>query len=245
MTVDFFKNKYGYEIDNVWFPRVTSITSSLTYSWFGLQKAAEWGTSIHEMIEDLLRGKEINPNEAMAFTAETFLEWRKKYPFTIKNPMHDIETRVFDVDHGYAGTVDMIAEVEGRVGVIDLKTSTTIVKEHALQTAAYLQAYNKMKGIKNSCETRWILRIDQYKECMGCLAKMRDKYGHARIHGGKEACNHQWSQLRGEVEFKELEDQEKDFELFLDMKERWEWTNKELLVRIPNYEKNIRQVTLL
>jgi hypothetical protein len=246
MTADYFKTKFGYEIDNVWFPRVTSITSSFHSAWKGngMRQAAEWGTSVHETVEAILRGKHIVPEQRMATTINTFLEWRKQFPLRIVSAANDIEKRVHDVDHGYAGTIDMIAEIDGVRGIVDLKTSTTIVREHALQTAAYLQAYNKTKGVAEG-KTRWILRLDQYQECMGCLAKMREKYGVARVSGGKEICNHQWSQVRGEVEFKEFPNIEKDFDAFLALKERWEWTNKEILSKISNYEKNIRQFALL
>ncbi|HEX9722218.1 MAG TPA: PD-(D/E)XK nuclease family protein [Candidatus Paceibacterota bacterium] len=245
MTADFFKAKFGYEIEGVWFPRVTSITSPFQKKWQGLRSAAEWGTLIHETVESILRGEEAQPDRRCEVSIATFLSWRNQYPIAIQNPAHDIEKRVFDVEHGYAGTIDMVAEVEGVVGIIDLKTSTAIYKEHSLQTAAYLQAYNKTKGIAKACQTRWILRLDEYAECLGCLAKKRNKYGRARAVGGKDACNHQWSELKGEVEFKELADYEKDFDAFLDLKERWEWANKEWLDQIPNYEKNIRQYTLL
>jgi Holliday junction resolvase-like predicted endonuclease len=247
MTADFFKERFGYEIDGVWFPRVTSIISTFGFQkrWFGLRKAAEWGTSIHEIVEAILRGEDIHPDVKMVPTIETFLQWRRQYPFTIANPAKDIEKRVCDMDYGYAGTIDLIAEIDGVVGVIDLKTSTAIVREHALQTAAYLQAYNKQQGIACVCEARWILRIDQYEECLGCLAKRREKYGSWRTSGGKTICNHQWSKTKGEIEFRRLENQQKDFEAFLELKERWEWTNKEWLARIPNYEKNIRQYALV
>jgi hypothetical protein len=248
MTVDFFKRKFGYEINDVWFPRVTSITSPFSLSskkLFGIRKAAEWGTSVHETVEAILRGKEVSEEERGSMTIETFLQWKEEYPFQIKNPAEDIEKRVLEMDYGYAGTIDMIAEINGVRGVIDLKTSTIISREHALQTAAYFQAYNKTKGIFKECETRWILRLDQYQECRGCLAKVREKYGSARVSGGEEACNHQWSELRGEVEFKEFKDFGKDFEAFLGLKERWEWRNQEWLCKIPNYEKNIRQYALL
>jgi len=245
MTADFFKAKFGYEIEGVWFPRVTSITSPFQKKWFGLQRAAEWGTSVHEAVEAILRGEQAIPGARYQVSIDTFLQWRKDYPFSVENPERDIEKRVCDTEYGYAGTIDLVAEVEGVVGIVDLKTSTAIYKEHSLQTAAYLQAYNKTKGIAKECQTRWILRLDEYAECLGCLAKKRDKYGRARVVGGKDACNHQWSGLKGEVEFKELEGYEKDFAAFLGLKERWEWTNKEWLDQIPNYEKNIRQYALL
>ena len=98
------------------------------------------------------------------------------------------------------------------------------------------------------CEKRWILRLDQYQECLGCQARMREKSGRERITGESanwRTCNHQWSQPKGEIEFQELKEYERDLEQFFGLKERWEWTNKEWLDRIPNYEKNIRQYTLL
>lgn len=245
MTVDLFKEKFGYEIEGVWFPRVTSITSPFEKKWWGMQKAAEWGTLIHETVEAMLRGEAVRPPAACAVAIETFARWQKEYPLRIADVSSDIEARVWDVEYGYAGTVDLIAEVGGVRGIVDLKTSTVLSKEHFLQTAAYLHAYNKMKGKQRSCEGRWILRIDQYQECRGCFAKLREKYGSSRVSGGKRLCNHQWSSWKGEVEFKKLEGYGRDFDLFLEVKERWEWANREWLLRIPNYEKNIRQRALL
>src|SRR3989344_2421070 len=245
MTADFFKQKFGYEIDGVWFPRVTSITSPFQKKWFGSFGAAAWGTSMHETIEALLKGERVLFDPKAATAIQTFQEWQKVYPLRILDPQKDIERRVVNLEQGYAGTIDMVAEVDGVFGIIDLKTSTSILREHAIQTAAYFHAYNATKVVQRACETRWILRIDQYQECRGCFAKSREKYGAARISGGKEVCNHQWAELKGEIEFKELPGADKDFEDFLGMKERWEWANKEWLDKIPNYEKNIRQYTLL
>lgn len=256
MTADLFKEKFGYEIDGVWFPRVTSITalangfSGLKKSdrfgmRFGFQQAALWGTKIHETIENILRGEKAQFDARIQVSIETFQQWLKQYPLLINNPFTDIERRVVDVEQGYAGTVDIVAEVEGVLSIVDVKTSTALAQGYGPQTAAYMNAYNKMGFKEKMCEKRWILRVDQYQECLGCLARMREKYGRARITGGNEACNHQWSDKKGEIEFSELKEYERDLNQFFALKERWEWTNKEWLVKIPNYEKNIRQYILL
>ncbi len=254
MTADLFREKFGYEIDGVWFPRVTSITALAGGSSFlkksdplgrrfGFQQAALWGTMIHEAVEKILKGERAQFDARIAVSIETFCKWREQYPFRVSNPAQDIERRVVDLERGYAGTVDIVAEVEGVLSIIDLKTSTTLTKEYGLQTAAYMNAYNQMG--ERVCKKRWILRVDQYKECLGCLARMREKYGRARIVGGNEVCNHQWSGMKGEIEFCELKGYERDLEHFFDLKERWEWTNEEWLCKIPNYEKNIRQYSFL
>lgn len=260
MTVELFKEKYGYEVEGVWLPRVTAIISLANGLYLlknrgnfsvrlGLQEAAEWGTITHETVERILKGEDIKVDARIAIGIDAFETWHKEGVMKILDPENHIERRVVDMENGYAGTVDLVAQVNGVMSIIDLKTSTGIWREFSLQTAAYVNAYNKTVDEEQACTTRWILRIDQYQECLGCLAKRRDKYGRPRIAGGKSAnwkiCNHQWSSTRGEVEFKELKNYEKDLEAFFALKERWEWNSKEWLDKIPNYEKNIKQRVLL
>lgn len=256
MTVDFFKEKYGYEIEGAWLPRVTAIIALSSTPYFAkgagsgearahLLRAAEWGSISHETIGKILKGERFEVEAKIAISIDAFLHWRKENPIRIADPEQDIEKRVFDMDNGYAGTLDFVAKVQGVVGIIDLKTSTQIRKEFALQTAAYMNAYNKNNGSTYRCEKRWILRLDQYQECVGCLAKRREKYGSAKTTGGNPLCNHQWSPSKGEVEFREMDNYEKDLDAFLELKERWEVKNKDWLSKIPNYPKNIRQRVLL
>jgi len=259
MTVLAFKEKYGYEISGVWVPRVTAITSSISrlhslqgekyssafFARMGMQQAAEWGTIVHEAVEKLLQEKEHTIPAKIAISVDEFQAWYKEKPFQLFDVENNIERRVYDLKNGYAGTVDIIAEVNGKVSIIDVKTSTGIWKEYSLQTAAYLNAYNQSSGNERECETRWILRIDQYQECEGCFSKRREKYGHARTSGGNPLCNHQWSATKGQIEFKELENYEKDIHAFLGAKAKWEERHKEWLDQIPNYHKNIKQPILL
>ena len=253
MGIETFKEKCGYEIGGMWMPRVTAITSILNkpnlYRYFAdsvnysvaqrrLDSAAEWGTLTHEVIESMLRGEIVKPDAKIIPSVKAFQEWQGNNTMKIFNTETDIEKLVVHKEHKFAGTLDLVAEVNGTFGVIDLKTSTGIWEEHYLQTAAYLSAYNKMAKKKEQCTTRWILRIDQYEECLGCRAKRRGKEGILRVTGGKRICNHQWSEKKGLVEFKELEGYEEDIAAFLAAKELWEWYNRKILKRIPNYAKS-------
>jgi hypothetical protein len=246
MTVDFFKQKYGYEIEGVWLPRVTAVTSLVSKSFlFSNQGSADWGTLVHTTIARILRKEVIETPPSVQPSLAAFHAWQREYGVRIINPQAHIETRVYDMEAGYAGTIDMVAEVQGTMGVVDLKTSNGIREEYFLQTAAYLNAYNKGVSKKEQGKTRWILRIDQYQECRGCFARKKEKDGTERITKGKASCNHQWGSDKGEVEFQELPDQERDLEAFLSVKEVWEWSHRDMLKRIANYPKNVLQKVLI
>jgi len=244
-----FKEASGYTIDGVWYPRVTKIVSikakPALLRFYGeaenfksgqaiTQKSAEEGTLVHETVEAILLGKnpEIDSSIAPAVGAfKTFLEQKN-----IHTLPEYVEKRVFHPDHRYAGTVDALALIEGKFGVLDIKTSQAIYRDYNLQTAAYMDA---LKSQFENLQTRWILRIDQIQRCLVCGATRRLKGGREKIRFDrrnspvKEPCkNHQWSELKGEIEMKEFPYWQNDFEAFLGAKKLWEWENDYWLKKI-------------
>lgn len=235
-----FYERCGYEIDGMWLPRVTAITSQHQRSAYltdRLAPAAKWGSEVHEGVEATLKGHRVSKDGPTSVSLRAFTEWFSKHPVSIASPQDDIEARVADFEEGYAGTIDLVAEVEGSVGVIDVKTTSGVTRQHRLQTAAYLSALRKERGLQT--DKRWILRIDQHQLCLGCEAKVTAKYGSYKPQGGKVSCNHQWGGLQVSVELLELENFERDLEGFLEAKERWEWTNRAQLAEIPGYQKSV------
>src|SRR3989344_5567356 len=75
----------------------------------------------------------------------------------------------------YAAAVDALATIGGKFGVLDIKTSTGFYPEYNLQTAAYVLALQELdlkRALKLPGEiaTRWILRVDQQRQCLRCGA---------------------------------------------------------------------------
>ena len=66
-----------------------------------------------------------------------------------------VERRIVNRDHRYAGTVDAIARIGGKLGVLDIKTSQSIYRDYNLQTSAYMDA---LKNEFEDLSTRWILK---------------------------------------------------------------------------------------
>jgi len=241
-----FKEQCGYTIDDVWYPRVTKIVSikakPALYYYYGeaksykaaqeaTEQSAKEGTAIHEAVEGLLLNKnpEIPPEIAPA--VQSFLEFYEKNNIQVTPDL--VERRIVNYDHRYAGTVDAIALIGGKLGVLDIKTSQAIYRDYSLQTSAYMDA---LKSEFRTLETRWILKIDQIQTCMRCGSRRRIKGGNEKIklawRNGARTCVHEWSELRGDIELQEFPYWQEDFGAFLGAKRLWEWENEAWLKRI-------------
>lgn len=117
-----------------------------------LAKAGEIGTQVHALIEWNIRkdlGQEVGPepkiSEAAMWAFMVWQDWSKKVSF---KPMF-CEQTIYSTEHQYAGTMDLLAEVdfgEGPVrAVLDWKTGKAIYDEALLQNAAYVHAVIEME----------------------------------------------------------------------------------------------------
>lgn len=241
-----FKDACGYEIDGKWFPRVTKIldikSKPALYRYYGdaksykaaqetTEKSAAEGTLVHEAVEKIFVGEKplVDPSIAPAVTA--FQEFLEKNHMQVD--AENVERRIVNYDHRYAGTIDTLALIGGKFGVLDIKTSQAIYRDYNLQTSAYMDA---LKTDFPSLQTRWILRIDQIKTCFRCGSTLRPKGGREKIRRGRStACPlgmHEWGDLKGVIELQEFPLWKEDFQAFLGAKKLWEWENAGWLERI-------------
>ncbi|MBI4991875.1 MAG: hypothetical protein HZB99_01540 [Candidatus Harrisonbacteria bacterium] len=234
-----FKEKCGYEIDGHWYPRVTKIveikSKPALYRFYGeaasynaaremTENSAKEGTLIHEVTEKFLVGEKPEIPVEIAPAINGFLNFLDERNIHVDKEF--VEKRIFHPEHRYAGTIDTLALIDGKFGVLDIKTSQAIYRDYNLQTSAYIEA---LLAELPSLETRWILRIDQIKTCLQCKATMRPKGGRNKIRRGKskpcEESAHQWSDLTGITELQEFPFWKEDFQAFLGAKKLWEWEN--------------------
>ncbi|MBI4133430.1 hypothetical protein HY478_02340, partial [Candidatus Uhrbacteria bacterium] len=197
------------------------------------EQSASEGTRIHELVQAHWLGEKpdvgsaVEPavTAALAFAAERGI---KVFP-------QFIEKRIASQRHRYAGTIDALAQIDGRFGVLDIKTSQGIYRDYGLQISAYVDALTPY--IKD-LSTAWILRIDQQQTCRRCSATLRTKGGNGRIKTNGSASlpcpdkSHDWAEPRGVVELKEFPFWRDDFQAFLAAKKLWEWENSFWLRRV-------------
>ncbi|KKR49417.1 MAG: hypothetical protein UT84_C0028G0006 [Candidatus Curtissbacteria bacterium GW2011_GWA1_40_16] len=238
-SIDDFRAREGYEIDGVWYPRVTAIVSikakPALYRYYASmpsfraadeakEQSAIEGAAVHEAAEAMLAEKDpVIPAEIRP-SLEAFSSFLQNHHVT---PLL-IEERIKNKEHQYAGTIDVLAEVDGTIGVLDIKTSKYVYRDYGMQTAAYVAALRERKDIPPP-QTSWILRLDQKSSCNKCGASLRQKGGNTKVRGGISRCSHQWSPMQGEFEFHEVQEYEHNFQAFLAAKKLWEWENAEWL----------------
>lgn len=250
---EYFRDEYefmdsnGYTIDDAWYPRVTRIVSIKSkpglhnfYKEMGSEEAAkavsnrsaEEGTLVHETVEELLLGLTPGIPSSIAPAVAAFQKFAEKNP--IKVAPDYVERRILHPEHRYAGTVDALAVIDGKFGILDIKTSQSIYRDYNLQTAAYIEA---LKKTFPTLHTRWILRIDQTSKCLVCGATKRTKGGREKIrnNGSRMVCApdaHEWGSVEGVIELQEFPFWKSDFEAFLGAKRLWEWENEWWLKKV-------------
>jgi len=109
--------------------------------------AARRGTRIHSLAEKYLLNESVNPD---MFDIEM---WNKFKPILHSiNNIYALEQSLFSDHLEVAGTVDCIAEYNGRMSVIDFKTSKRIkdrdsIHDYFMQCSAYAVAFEEMTKI--------------------------------------------------------------------------------------------------
>ena len=115
------------------------------------------GSEVHNLIENFLLKKQ-NPNlktkkDEVRNSFLAFYKWYKKYEPKVLG----VEVPLYYDDYfGYAGTTDLIAEINGIEMMLDFKTSNHIfLPDYALQLALY--RFTDENGIKDTA----CLRLDK------------------------------------------------------------------------------------
>lgn len=115
-----------------------------------MELRGEFGGRVHNGIEILGKDGEIFHNDLLPdakgeikeITAEEYeaLITFKNWADTINPKFISFEKTVFNSHYRYAGTLDCIAEIGGKIYIIDFKTSANIYLSHELQISSYFHA---------------------------------------------------------------------------------------------------------
>ncbi len=140
------------------------------------RRATTRGTRVHTLCEDYISNK---PVTADLFDQEA---WQSLVPELNKiNNIHCLETQLYSDHLEVAGTVDCIAEYNGKVSVIDFKTSKRVKKKsdihsYFMQTSAYAVMFEERTGIPVS-RLVILMTVDDEPEASVFVEKRDDWIG--------------------------------------------------------------------
>lgn len=145
MNLEFDEATHTYTLDGKVIPSVTQILSIANdFSFVNkdvLERASKFGTAVHKATE--LYDDGILKEHALDTALVPYLNGWKKFLSDTKFEILESETRVYS-KHGYAGTFDRLGLLANKLTLLDIKTSTTVVRSTALQLAAYKTACEEM-----------------------------------------------------------------------------------------------------
>lgn len=105
------------------------------------EEAGEIGSNVHELAQRLFLGQPIlvpddKPTQNGLRGLQAWIAENDVRPI-------DVERVAFSRSAFFAGTFDLLASVNGRLSLVDLKTSTYVYRDHKLQLGGYRYAWEE------------------------------------------------------------------------------------------------------
>lgn len=119
------------------------------------EEAKDIGTQIHEWINQYIEGKKIKvpDDEKIKNGVLAFLKWENENKVKFLKSEENIYSKKYD----YAGILDIEAKINGKLAIVDIKSSNGIYNEMYYQVAGYRNAKEEMT--KKKYKESWIIQL--------------------------------------------------------------------------------------
>jgi hypothetical protein len=173
------------------------------------EEAATIGDQAHGWIEKYIKGEkpEMPDDPKVLIAINGFLDWVDKHNVKFLSS----ERVVYSKKHDYIGKMDIEAKVNGKLCLVDIKTSNSLYNDYCLQTAAYVKADEEEGNRKYS--GRWLVRVSKESETE-YLKRMMKK--------GKTECD-PYVAFEAKYLDEDKNNIDRDFKAFLACKELFDW----------------------
>lgn len=192
------------------------------------QEAADIGTKIHEWCEEYIRFQvgepdskmpEMPEDEAIQVGVTAFLDWvdanKVKFVYT--------ELPLYSKKYKYVGTADIGAVVNGKMCLIDLKTSNDLYNSVRLQTASYVRADEEES--ERRYDGRWAIRLAKETE-KEYVARMTKKNALRTLKGKQPLVIKPYQAFEAMYLDEEGTEMERDFKAFVASLVLYQWNQE-------------------
>ena len=127
-----------------------------------VKEAADYGNRFHDTVEDFFNKKitDVELLQKKDITVRSFRKWYKDWGID-KLDSEGCEIPIYSKKYKSAGTTDWMASSDGKLYLLDWKTSNSFRTKYYLQIAAYWIAIEEMYNI--SIEKAWIVVFNKYR----------------------------------------------------------------------------------
>ena len=148
--IEFLEEEHIYLVDGVIVPSVTQILSNVfPHKYEGipteiLNRKAEYGTKVHKLIEILEKKKPKKPisylkryyglDTYQEISIEQYIKLKEKYNIEILESEKQVAYK-----NKYAGTLDIKAKVNGKLAIIDIKTTAELDIDYVSWQTSYYE----------------------------------------------------------------------------------------------------------
>lgn len=160
--IDFLDNRFYFDEDGTAVPSVTTLLEAYPkgaafYEWLKKNgedsdtirdEAGRKGSVVHGLTESYDNGLEVSLMNEDGYIEYKMIEWamferyvdfRKRFPLEIINTELSLVSKAL----GFAGTLDRLIKMNGKLVLLDIKTSGSIWPSYWLQLAAYKQLFQE------------------------------------------------------------------------------------------------------
>ncbi len=174
--INFLDSRVYKRKEDLYYPSVTTILQYMPKNKFFeqwikdvgqnadiiMRRAGKEGTAVHNAIEQLLKGEELEWIDEYGNARYNELVWGmiikfKEFWDMMKPELISVEEFVFSDEYQYAGTSDLVCRIGKETWLIDFKTSNTLQRTYDLQLASYTKAWEEMgKGKIDRTGILWL-----------------------------------------------------------------------------------------
>lgn len=129
-------------------------------------KRADQGTQLHDLIERHIRGEDIIPPEPLEERFQAFLRWEQEVKPEYLIDL--LEEPVYSRELDYCGKPDIPAKINGKYGIIDIKSGTpdaqynATLKKYTGKYRAYPEHYYQCAGYDIAIEEQREMKAEWY-----------------------------------------------------------------------------------
>lgn len=167
MKTEYNEERHEYRIDGIVVPSVTQILKANGLNDFSmvnpdiLFRAKQFGLAVHKGCE--LHDLKTLDRDSLCDPLVPYITQWQRFIINFKVQILDIERRFWSTKYRFGGCLDRVALINGKLTLVDIKTTTSISPTTAIQVMGYKILYDEGRKFKDKIKARMCVCLKEKK----------------------------------------------------------------------------------